>query len=63
LKYRNEDRDSYFTSDTNPGVNGSIAMFILSVTNFIVALVVQATSLGNMQGITYFTFIGTTLTH
>jgi hypothetical protein len=63
LKYRNEDRDSYFTSDTDPAVNGTIAMFVLSLANFIMALVVQSTALSKMNGITYFTFLGTTLTH
>jgi len=47
LKYRNEDRDSYFTSDSEPAVVGSIGMFVISLLNFVAALVVQLTTLGN----------------
>lgn len=47
LKYKNEDRDSYFTSENEPATVGSIAMFVISLANFFAALIVQLTTLGN----------------
>lgn len=63
LKYRNEDRDKYFTSDNEPAIMGTIAMFVISLVNFITALVVQLVALKDVSGLSYFTLFGSTLTH
>lgn len=63
LKYKNEDRDSYFTSDNEPALVGSIAMFVISLANFVAALILQLTGLSGVTGLSYFALIGMTLTH
>ena len=62
MKYKNENRDSYFTSPTEPSVNASNALFLLSFVNVLLAIIMQAAVIDS-DGLTAFSLYGMTLFH
>ena len=63
LKYKNENRDSYFTSPTEPSVKASNVMFLVSLLNILVAIILQATQVGGTSSLNAVTWYGLTIFH
>lgn len=63
LKYKNENRDTYFTSPTEPSVKASNTMFMISIANIVVSIILQATSIKGTKSLNAFTWYGLTIFH